>query len=194
MAREWEWAVGWAAVQLAPQPAIEATALQSLTFGLVAQTLPKSNRCSNSCFLNYIFMSGSKTVPHTKSHSTMGKWSSTHPSTLSSNKLVIFSLDTSPAASIIVLLFKVRVIFQLLRCLWEKQSQSWANSQRARTELKTEKAKVIWVLLWQLKRAIFLASMLHYERILSNRLYTFPCVAIFSIEGLTGSQRETAHN
>lgn len=41
----------------------------------------------------------------------------TYPSALSSNKLVIFSLDTGPAASIIVLLFKVRVIFQLLWCL-----------------------------------------------------------------------------
>lgn len=49
--------------------------------------------------------------------------SSTHPSTLSSNKLVIFSLYTSPAASIIVLLLEVRVIFQLLWCLEETQTQ-----------------------------------------------------------------------
>lgn len=69
----------------------------------------------------------------------MGKWTSTHPGTLSSNKLVIFSLDTGPAASIIVLLFKVRVIFQFLWCLWKTQKQTQANSLRDIDKLKKKK-------------------------------------------------------
>lgn len=53
----------------------------------------------------------------------------TYPSTLSSDKLVIFSLDTGPTASIIVLLFKVWVIFQLLWCLWQssEKEREWAD-------------------------------------------------------------------
>lgn len=67
------------------------------------------------CFIN---------EAHLKSFSAVLKRTATHPSTLSSNKLVIFSLDTGPAASIVVLLLEVRVIFQLLWCLEQTQTLS----------------------------------------------------------------------
>lgn len=108
-------------------------------------------RCSSACTsasywstgsaFSVYFLHVSLTVAHWRYCSTVGKWTSTHPSTLSSNKLVIFSLDTCPAASIIVFLFKVRVILQLLWCLWETQRESLARSQRVREKLENEKKK-----------------------------------------------------
>lgn len=42
---------------------------------------------------------------------------STHPSALPSDELVILSLDAGSAAGVVVLLLKVRVILEFLRCL-----------------------------------------------------------------------------
>lgn len=49
---------------------------------------------------------------------------STHPSALSSNELVVFGLDAGSAASVVVLLLKVGVVLQLLRCLKEKEKKN----------------------------------------------------------------------
>lgn len=50
---------------------------------------------------------------------------STHPSALPSDELVIFSLDAGSAASVVVLLLKVRVILELLRCLGKTNNDTY---------------------------------------------------------------------
>lgn len=54
----------------------------------------------------------------------------THPSALPSDELVIFSLDAGSAASVVVLLLKVRVVLKLLRCLGKtnKQAKTYTHS------------------------------------------------------------------
>lgn len=54
----------------------------------------------------------------------------THPSALPSDELVIFSLDAGSAASVVVLLLKVRVVLKLLRCLGKtnKQTKTYTHS------------------------------------------------------------------
>lgn len=99
-------------------------------FGISATLYPKQ--------IYVIFYVSFDVDVHLRSCSTEGMWTSTHPGTLSSNKLVIFSLDTSPAASIIVLLFKVRIIFQLLWCLQQTQRQR-KSEIREQTEIDSWK-------------------------------------------------------
>lgn len=138
-------------------------------FGLFAQPLLKPNRFLLFLVYLYIFfLLRSITETHLKSFSTVGKWTSTYPGTLSSNKLVIFSLDTGPTASIIVLLLKVRVVFQLLWCLWETKRQNRANSQRKeREKVKKKKSYDSWIDSW--KRAICFAVLSHCAGMESNR-------------------------
>lgn len=80
----------------------------------------------SSCwlFLNCL----SEAVTH-----SLGLKAFTHPSALPGDELVIFSLDAGSAASVVVLLLKVRVILELLRCLGKTNKQrldlynlSWA--------------------------------------------------------------------
>lgn len=169
-----------------PLPTTDAITPHSLIWWICRAVI--QTKCMSSLHGFFFFMSGSITGAQSGSFSTVGKWTSTHPSTLSSNELVIFSLDTSPAASIIVLLFKVGVIFQLLWCLWETQRQNRANSQRERNW------NIIRLLNWQLKRAHFFDFMPRCAKS-GVRDSICSCFVVFSIQCLNGrfSSNQTEH-
>lgn len=73
----------------------------------------------------------------TSGHSLEARGVCTHPCTLPSDELVIFSLDTRPAAHIIILLLKVWVILQLLRGL-ERERKSHREEMTSLKRTQTE--------------------------------------------------------
>lgn len=61
----------------------------------------------------------------------------THPCTLASNKLVIFSLNTCSAANIIIFLLKVWIILQLFRGLEKERERKQEKRWQAYKEYKS---------------------------------------------------------